>query len=107
EGNARPKRAREFFRRRADQKSLGDSWKERTQGFDAALLRLAAGDPENILERQQRLFGGVGIGRLGIIDEQDGAEAADLLHAMREPGEGLHAARNLFNAKADRARGGE
>ncbi|MEJ0041972.1 MAG: hypothetical protein WDM81_07055 [Rhizomicrobium sp.] len=57
------------------------------EAFDAAILRLAAGNPEDVGIAGERAGGGVGIGRLGIVDEAHGADAADLLHAMRETGE--------------------
>ena len=54
---------------------------------DAAALRLAAGDPEDIGEGRQCFRGGVGVGALGVVDEQHVVLAADLFHAMRETGE--------------------
>ena len=44
--------------------------KKRAQRFDAAGLRLAAGDPENVVETGQRLRRGIGIGRFEIVDER-------------------------------------
>ena len=56
---------------------------------DAALLRLAADDPVDVaLERGERRGGAVGIGGLAVVDEQRAADAADLLQAMRQAGEG-------------------
>ena len=62
---------------------------------DAAGLRLAAGDPENIGEAGQRLRGRVRIGRLGIVDEQHAALAADLLHAVGKAGKGAQTVLDL------------
>ena len=64
---------------------------ERLTRGDAALLRFAAGDPENIGERRQRMRRRVGIGALGVVDEQHISAAADLLHAVREAGEAAQA----------------
>src|SRR5262249_24593118 len=47
-------------------------------------FRFAAGDPENIRKAGERLGGGIGIGRLGIVDEEHTPLAADLLHPVRE-----------------------
>ena len=76
------------------------------QRFDAAGLRLAAGDPENIAEAGQRLRRRIGIGGLGIVDEQNGAAAADFLHAMREPGKRAQPGLDRRRLKAERQRGG-
>ena len=73
-------------RRLADQIGLADAREEAGERRDAAGLRLAAGDPVDVAEAGQRLRGGIGIGGLGIVDEQHAALAADLLHAMREAG---------------------
>src|SRR5574340_212370 len=53
----------------------------------AARLGPSAENQVDIVERKQRLLGGVGVGRLRIVDEQDTAAAADLFHAMGEAGE--------------------
>ncbi len=55
------------------------------------VLRLAAGDPEDVGEAGQRLRRGVGVGGLGVVDEQHAALAADLLHAVREAGKAAQA----------------
>ena len=54
------------------------------EAVDAAFLRLAAGDPENVGIDGQRPRRGVGIGGLGIIDEDGLADTADIFHAMGE-----------------------
>ena len=58
---------------------------------DAAGLRLAAGDPEDVVERRQRARRGIGVGALGVVDEQHAAAPADLLHAVRETGKAAQA----------------
>src|SRR5262252_1266667 len=73
-----------FFRRGANQVGLANARKKRRKRLDAAGLRFAARDPEDISETGQSLGGGVRIGGLGIVDEQDPILAADLLHAMRQ-----------------------
>ena len=78
-------RAGKFLRGFADQIGFADAREIFGETRDAALLRLAAGDPEDIAEGLQRMRGGVGIGALGIVDEQHVAAAADLLHAVRQP----------------------
>ena len=57
----------------------------------AAGFRATAGDPEAAVIGRQRLPRGVGVGGLGVIDEADASQAADLLHAVREAGEGEQA----------------
>ena len=49
----------------------------------------------DVVERQKRLFGRVGVGRLRIVDEQHPAQPADLLHAMRKAGKRLERARDV------------
>ena len=77
-------RRREFRRRLADQIGLADTREKLPQRFDAAGFRLAARDPVNVAKADQGLRGRIGIGRLGIVDEQHGAAPADLLHPMRQ-----------------------
>ncbi len=74
---------------------------------DAAGLRLAAGDPENVGEAGQRLGGGVGIGRLGVVDEQHAADASDLLHAVREAGKRHQALLDRVGREPERERGAD
>src|SRR3569623_2148078 len=74
-----------FLRRLADQIGLADTWKEFAQGFDATALWLAARNPVNVVKRRQRTGSRIGIGALGIVDEQYIALSPDLLHAMRQP----------------------
>ena len=50
-------------------------------------------------EAGQRLRGGVRVGRLGVVDEQHLALAADLLHAVREAGKRTQP---LLDRSADR-----
>ena len=57
-------RAGEIVGRLADQIGLADAREEFCQRGDAAGLRLAAGDPEDIGEGRQRLRGGIGVGAL-------------------------------------------
>ena len=78
----------ESLARLADQIAFDDPVEQRPQRLDAALFRAAAQNPENVLERQQRLLGGVGVGRLRIIDEQDLAAPANLLEPVRQPRKG-------------------
>ena len=74
--------------------------------FDAAGLRLAAGDPENVVEAGQRLGRGIGIGGFGIVDEENGAAAADFFHAMREPRERAKPGLDRRRLEAERQRRG-
>ncbi len=60
----------------------------------------------NIVERQERLLGGVGVGRFRVVDEQHPVEPADLFHAMREPRECLERARDAIALDAESPRGG-
>src|SRR2546421_1306957 len=53
---------------------LADAGKIAGEAFDAAGLRLAAGDPKNIREAGERLGGRIGVGRLGIVYEQHRSE---------------------------------
>ena len=76
-----------FVSCRADAISLADFREVGCQRLDAAFLRLAAENPENTVEGLQRLLGGIRIGGLRIVDEEGVADAADLLHAMRQTGE--------------------
>ncbi len=80
--------------------------KKSRKRFDAAGLRLAAGDPENVVEAGQRLRRRIGIGGLGIVDEQNGAAPADFLHAVREPRERAQACLDRRGLEAERQRGG-
>ena len=65
----------EAGRRLADQIGLADAREEARERGDAAGLRLAAGDPENIAEASKRLGGRIRVGGLGIVDEEDGVAA--------------------------------
>ena len=107
EGHFVAERAREFVARRADQIGLGDAREQRAQRLDAALLGLAAENPKDVAERQQRLLGGVGVGGLGVVDEQNPPLPPHLLHAVGEAGERGEPARDLLGAEAQRARRGE
>ena len=92
--------------RLADQVGLADAREEAGQAVDAAGLRLAAGDPENVGEARQRPRRGVRVGRLGIVDEQHAALAADLLHAVGEAGKRAQArAGSCSRREAERQRG--
>ena len=72
---ARRASAAKSGRRLADQIGLADAREKVRERGDAAGLRLAAGDPEDVGEAGQRLRRGVGVGRLGIVDEQHAALA--------------------------------
>ena len=71
---------------------------------DAALLRLAAGDPVDRIEGGERPRRGVGVGRLGIVDEEHRSAPADDLHAMREAGKALHGGEDDAAVEAERLR---
>ena len=71
----------------ADEIGLANAREEAGERGDTAGLRLAAGDPENICKTGQRLRRRIRVGRLRIVDEQNAAFAADLLHAVGEAGE--------------------
>ena len=60
----------------------------------------------NVVERQQRLLGGVGVGRFRIVDEQHTAKPADLFHAMSKPRKRLEGAGDAVALDAERPRGG-
>jgi hypothetical protein len=61
-----------------------------------------AGDPVDALEARQRRCRGIGIRRLGIVDEQRVTLAADRLHAMFEAREEARPARISSSPSADR-----
>ena len=86
----------------ADQISLDDFAKQRPQGFDAALFCPAADDPKHFVEGKQRLFGGIGVGRFRIVDEENLPFPANLLKPMRQSGETPQAFRNAFEIKPKR-----
>ena len=93
----------ERFGRLADQIGLGHLGEERPQRLDAALLGPAAEDPIDVVEAQQRLFGGIGIGRLGIVDVEHFAAPADLLQPVREAGESPQALLDELKLESMRA----
>ena len=81
--------------------------KERLEPGDAALLGLAAEDPEYVAcEGSERGGGAVGVGGLAVVDEEDVAHAADILQAMRQAGKrrerGRHLARQKLRTRAQR-----
>jgi len=86
-GRGVAERRREGRRRLADQIGLGDTREEALERCDAALLGQSAGDPVDALETRKRRRRGIGVRRLGIVDEQHVAAPADLLHAVGEAGE--------------------
>ena len=95
---------RKSGRRLADQVGLADARKEAGEGREAAGLRLAAGDPEDVLETRERLGGGIRVGRLGVVDEQHAALAPDLLHAMRKPWKRAQAILDRLRGQPERER---
>ena len=97
-------RCGEFLRRLADQIRLAQAREEIAQRFDAAGFCPAAGDPENIAEAGERLRGRIGIGGLGIIDEEHRTAPADFFHAMREPGKRAKPRLDRRRRKAERQR---
>ena len=58
----------------ADEIGAGDPGKERLESCKAAGFRAAADDPINVGEARERLGGGVGVGRLRVVDEQHRAQ---------------------------------
>ncbi|MDT4869589.1 hypothetical protein FQZ97_1046270 [compost metagenome] len=96
----------EGVRRLADQIGLGHVGEEVAQGLDAALLGLAARDPEDAGVGGQGLARGVGVGALGIVDEAHAAQAAHGLHAVRQPREGQQAFDRRFVRYVQRSRRG-
>ena len=106
ERNRAGERAREFVRRLADQVGLGDAREQGPERLDAARLRPAAENPVDVVKRQQRLLGRVGVGRLRVVDEQHPAQPADLFHAMRKPGKGGEGAGDRARARRRAPRGG-
>ncbi len=99
--------AAEFGCRIADEIGAADLWEEAFEPGKAAGLRQPPGNPIDRIETGERLGGGVGIRRLGVVDEEHAAEAADLLHAVGEAGKALEPGRDLFTRQADRAAQGE
>ena len=93
------------FRRLADQIGLADAGKKARKRADPAGLRLAAGDPENVGEAGQRLRRRIRIRGFRVIDEQHAPDAADLLHAMREPRKRREALLDFRGRQAERQRG--
>ncbi len=79
-------RGREIRRVTADQQGAGDAGKQRHQRLDPALLRHAAGDPDQPVVADQRALGGVGVGGLAVVDEGDAVDGDDALLAMRQSG---------------------
>ena len=95
-------RGRELLARLADQVGPGDAREERLEAGDAALLGLAAQDPEDVaLEGGERGGGAVGVGGLAVVDEERAPEPADLLQAMRQAGECLQRGRHLARRHAE------
>ena len=74
------------------------------QARDAALLRLAAGDPVDRVDRTTAPRRGVGVGRLAVVDEADAADRRDPLLAVRQAREAREAARRPSSARRRRAR---
>ena len=99
-------RCGEFIRRLADQVGLADAREEFSQALDAAGLRFAAGDPKNVGKTGERLGRRIGIGGLGIVDEENGPAAADFLHPMGEAREGSQPRLNRRRLQAERQRCG-
>ena len=73
-------------RRLADQIGLADAREEARSGVMPPSFGLPPAIQKMSLKHRQRLRRRIGVGRLGIVDEQHVALAADLLHAMREAG---------------------
>jgi hypothetical protein len=67
--HAGTQRARKLQRGFADQIRLSDTREIFGEARDAAELRLAARDPEDIAEGRQRVGGSIGIGAFGVVDE--------------------------------------
>src|SRR5262249_12286116 len=84
----------EGIRSLTDQVSARDSWEERFEPCQAPLLGPTADDPVNVSKACQRLTGGICVGSLGIVDEQDVAPFCHLLHAVRQAGEALQTLAN-------------
>ena len=105
-GTSPRERRGELVGRLADQVGLGDAREVVAQAVDAALLRLPAGDPVDRVEGGQRARRGVGVGGLGIVDEEHRAAPADHLHAVGEAGEALHGGEDDAAVEAERARRG-
>ena len=102
--HALAQRAGKLLRGLADQIGFANARKIFGKAGDAAEFRLAAGDPEDIAKGRQRMRGGIGIGALGVIDEQHVAAAADLLHAVRQPRKAAQAILQRLGADAGRQR---
>ena len=78
----------ELFLCFADQVDFCNSRKEFRERCDAARFRLAAGNPvDGAIEGGERLLGGFGVGRLGIVDEDSAPDAADFFKPVRQAGE--------------------
>ena len=78
----------------ADQQGAGDAregWRERV---DAALLGLAAGNPDQAVVAGQRSGGSIGVGGLAVVDEGYTGNGGDALLAVRQAGEGCERGRD-------------
>jgi len=91
-------------RRLADQEGAADARKQRRQRADAVFLGAAAGDPIDVVVAGDCLLGGVGIGRLGIVDVADPVDGRDRLLAVRQAGEALDAVDASGDTATERAR---
>ena len=84
---------------------MADALEPRRERRHAALLRLAAQDPVDVVIGRQRARRGVGIGRLAVVDVDDVADGRDALLAMRQAGIGRQAGDDLLARHAEPAAG--
>src|SRR5437764_2888162 len=105
-GDAAVERRRELLGRLSDQVRLADAREIFRERADAARFGPAAGDPKNIREACERAGRRIGVGGLGIVDEEDRAAAADLLHSVREARKGSQRALDRVRRQSERQRRG-
>src|SRR5690606_27474012 len=90
----------------ADQVSLADAGEMGFQSRDPAFLGSSTRDPEYVGETLQRARRGVRVGRLGIVDKEYRAFAANLLHPMMQSGKTAHREFNLIRRNTESTRSG-
>ncbi len=78
----------------ADQQRAGDAREEWCERDDAALLRLATGNPDQAVVAAQRAGGGIRVGGLAVVDEGYAGDTGYALLAVRQAGEGFECRRD-------------
>ena len=104
-GDLAGKRGGKSCRRLTHQIGFGDTGKIALQSGNAVVFGLSARNPVNRRERRQCACRGVGIRRLGIVDEKHPAALADNFHAMGKSRKTVHRRNNCSIGQADCPRG--